>query len=313
MFCKKCGIKNVQESKFCKACGVEFVRGLSEESTTVKNNTKSGIGIWIVSFLLAIIFFTWLGYLIISSDTASIDSTPITTPTPASSTKELNYNQEEITSSVVNIYCQSTRSDEDINGGSGTIMTEDGWILTNSHIIPQDKDNIFVNDSGCLVILPDPTSGQAKEMYWAKPIVLKDISDKYDLAYMSIYSSYYDEEEKKYYGTYPKKFPSFDDTTRCKNENIKLGEPVRIFGYPEISGGYSLTITDGIVSSLPGDGLVVTSAKISHGNSGGLAIDRDGCMIGIPTMVSSDENESLGVIISTDLIRSFSDEVSKIK
>ncbi len=87
---------------------------------------------------------------------------------------------------------------------------------------------------------------------------------------------------------------------------------MRIFGYPEISGGYSLTITDGVVSSLPGDGFVITSAKISNGNSGGLAVDRNGCMIGIPSMVSTDAHESLGVIISTGLIRNFSTEVGKL-
>jgi S1-C subfamily serine protease len=65
-----------------------------------------------------------------------------------------------------------------------------------------------------------------------------------------------------------------------------------------------------VVSSFPGDGLIVTSAKISHGNSGGLAVDKNGCMIGVPSMVSSDEAESLGIIYSMDLVRQFDDEVT---
>lgn len=313
MFCKQCGINNVQQSKFCKACGVELVKVLPEENVPTRKNTRSGNGIWVVASVLAIIFFIWLGNLIISSDTPST-TTPVSvsTPAPASSMKEVTYNQEEIASSVVNIYCQSTRSDEDVSGGSGTIMTEEGIILTNSHIIPQDDKNIYVDETGCIVILPDPSSGQAKEMYWAKPISFEEISDKYDLAFLSIYAAYKDEETNKLMGSYPRKFPSFDGTTRCENENIQLGESVRIFGYPEISGGHSLTITDGIVSSFPGDGLVVTSAKISNGNSGGLAVDRNGCMIGIPSMVSADSHESLGVIISTELIRNFYTEVNKL-
>jgi S1-C subfamily serine protease len=77
-----------------------------------------------------------------------------------------------------------------------------------------------------------------------------------------------------------------------------------------ISGGYALTITDGIVSSLlPDEGYIITSAKISHGNSGGLAVDENGCQIGIPAMVSSDDSESLGVIISNNLIEEFTSEV----
>jgi len=53
------------------------------------------------------------------------------------------------------------------------------------------------------------------------------------------------------------------------------------------------------------EGLIITSAKISYGNSGGLAVDQNGCMIGIPSMVIGDENESLGVIISNVLINDF--------
>lgn len=221
------------------------------------------------------------------------------------------YNQDEIASSVVNIFCPSIVEGEEGTGGSGTIITDDGVILTNSHIIPQDEEYVNVDEQGCIVILPNPSTGQAEEMYWATPIVLPEISDTYDLAYLYIHDVYYDEETQEYMGTYPRTFPAFDDSSRCVDENIKLGEKVTIFGYPSLSGGLSLTITDGLVSSFPGDGLIVTSAKISEGNSGGLAVDGNGCMIGVPSMVSYDETESLGVIISSDLIREFSDEVTK--
>ena len=221
-----------------------------------------------------------------------------------------SYNQNEIVSSVVNIFCPSTESDEESSGGSGTIIDEDGLILTNSHIIPQDEQYLHVDETGCFVVLPDPATGQPGDVYLANPIVLPGVSDTYDLAYMSVYAAYYDTDTGEYAGVYPRKFPTFDDTTRCRNENVQLGEPVRIFGYPAISGGYSLTITDGVVSSFPGDGLIITSAKISHGNSGGLAVDRYGCMIGVPSLVSSDEAESLGVIYSMDLVWQFYDEVT---
>jgi len=77
-------------------------------------------------------------------------------------------------------------------------------------------------------------------------------------------------------------------------------------------GGYYLTITDGLVSSLPNDGTIVTSAKIDHGSSGGLAVDKNGCMIGIPSMMSGDDNESLGVLISNSVIAEFEDKVSAL-
>lgn len=52
----------------------------------------------------------------------------------------------------------------------------------------------------------------------------------------------------------------------------------------------------------------MTSAKVSYGNSGGLAVDENGCMIGIPSMVNTDENESFGIILSMDTINLFSTE-----
>lgn len=298
MFCKNCGREVGVERNFCKNCG-EKVVSFREGGTAKKRSIpKASKKIFVITGLLLVVLVLFFVFRLRTNEKITGNEILIDTTT-----------QEEIASSVVNIFCPSMLSEEEVNGGSGTIITEDGLILTNSHIIPQDEKNIFVDETGCLVVLPDPISGQPDEVFLATPIVIPGISDLYDLAYMQIYSAYYDEEEEKYTGTYPRVFPVFDDTTRCVNEGVKLGEPIRIFGYPSISGGYSLTITDGVVSSFPGDGLIVTSAKISHGNSGGLAVDRRGCMIGIPSMVSTDENESLGIIISTDLINSFSDEV----
>lgn len=217
----------------------------------------------------------------------------------------------EIAQSVVNIACEDINTGE-ISGGSGTILTDDGIVITNSHIIPQDENYINVSENGCIVILPDPESGQPLHFYWANPIVLPGISDYYDIAYLEIYDVVVDEVTNEKLGYLPRKFPDFDDSLRCSEEYLKLGEEIRIFGYPEISGGYSLTITDGVVSSFSSDNdFIYTSAKISNGNSGGLAIDENGCMIGIPSMVSVDENESLGVIISMNLINKFSSEVEE--
>ncbi len=295
MFCKSCGNQISKGEGFCKNCGEKVVIPLKWWE---RNKFLSWFRKKIV-IIVGIIAMVFIVLIVIGTNTNTGNSIQITQAT-----------QDEIAQSVVNILCPSTVQGENASGGSGTIINEDGLILTNSHIIPQDKTNIHVDEQGCLVVLPDPKTGQTKDVYLAHPVVINGLSDKYDLAYMNIYAAYYDTDKGEYAGVYPRKFPSFDDTKRCKNENVQLGEPVRIFGYPAISGGYTLTITDGVVSSFPGDGLIVTSAKISHGNSGGLAIDKYGCMIGVPSMVSSDEAESLGVITSMDLVRKFDAEVT---
>lgn len=263
MFCKNCGKENDGTLKFCTSCGAENL--ISEDTAPKKVNfiTKRKL---IISgiVILVLIFGIWL----------FIPVTPSTTT------------DQEIAKSVVNIYCEGD-TEEDTSGGSGTIMTEDGLVLTNAHIIPvlTDKESVPV----CLVILPDPSTGAPDEVYSAYPIIIPEISEKYDLAFVQIHDVFVDDEGVSY-GDYPKTFPAYDDTRYCKNENVILGEPVKIYGYPAISGGYALTITDGVVSSLLIDeGLIFTSAKISHGNSGGLAVDQYGCRIGIPAMVNGDE------------------------
>lgn len=299
MYCKNCGTNVKTGSKFCQNCGQEIKIGrfaiLRTRFFDWLKEHKKGLLIFAGIVLLFVVIGLW--------DDSSTNQTSSNYP----AVQTTSYNQSAIAESVVNILCPSTQSEEESSGGSGTIISEDGLILTNSHIIPQDEKYIHVDEEGCLVVLPNPITGQPDGIYLAHPIVLPGISDNYDLAYMNIYAAYYDTDTGEYTGTYPRKFPFVDTATQC---TAKLGEPIRIFGYPAISGGYSLTITDGVVSSFPGDGLIVTSAKISHGNSGGLAVDKNGCMIGVPSMVSSDEAESLGVIYSMDLVRQFDDEVT---
>jgi len=72
-----------------------------------------------------------------------------------------------------------------------------------------------------------------------------------------------------------------------------------VLGYPDI-GGDTVTVTEGIISGFEtrfNTNYIVTSAKISHGNSGGLALLESGCSIGITTFAKTSEIESLGYII----------------
>ena len=167
-----------------------------------------------------------------------------------------------------------------------------------------------------MVILPNKQTGQPEEIYWAKPVVIPELSDNYDLAYLQIHDVFVDENGERR-GTFPKIFPSifaeeqkYDDI--CRFQNIKLGDPLEYLDIPKPAVDLDLTITDGVVSSLPGDGTILTSAKIDAGNSGGLAVDKKGCMVGIPAAVSEGKYQNLGVIITTDSILEFSEKLSKI-
>ncbi|MHB1118092.1 MAG: trypsin-like peptidase domain-containing protein [Minisyncoccota bacterium] len=291
MFCKSCGNQIAEEMRFCTKCGTSVEAEKTPKKTTKFFTKKKLI---ILGVIVAVIAVAIAAFAFYETDKESVSAT--------------DRKDQEIASSVVNIYCTG-KTDEDTSGGSGTILTEEGLILTNAHIIPEGAEDTV----SCLVILPDPTTGSPDEIYTAYPIIVPKLSEEYDLAFVKVDDVFYDHEEGKAYGEYPKVFPAYDPNKYCKSEDVKLGESVRIYGYPAISGGYALTITDGVVSSLMLDeGLIFTSAKISHGNSGGLAVDKNGCRIGVPAMVNGDENESLGIIISNDLIYEFMGEIKTV-
>jgi hypothetical protein len=300
MICKICKKEIKEGNKFCNFCGEKIdntpyadIKG-KEIKFVFDKSFYFKIVIGIIGILVLYIIFADKPFSFLTND------------------REID--QRVLTSSVVNVLCEA--GEDEISGGSGTIITTEGIVLTNSHVIPQDEERILTSDEGCLVILPNQQTGQPEEIYWAKPIVIPGLSDDYDLAYLEIYDAFTD-EDGEIRGRYPRTFPSIfaeenkhDDI--CQFRKQKLGDSVRIFGYPQTSGGFYLTITDGVISSFSGEGVILTSAKIDEGNSGGLAVDQKGCMVGVPVAVSEGKYQNLGVIISTDLILEFSEKLDII-
>lgn len=213
-----------------------------------------------------------------------------------------------LSSVVVAVRCESTRDGSE-STGSGILLSSAGLVLTNSHVIPQDESSLHTLKEGCVVVLPDGKTGSPIEAYWARPIVIPGIAEEYDLAHLQIEAAYTDEQ--KTYGTWPKSLPAlYDDQgdyfRTCGFEpTAVLGDQVRLFGYPAAGGGFRLTVTEGIVSGFTDGGLMTTSAKIDSGNSGGLAVNDLGCMVGVPSAILRGEFDNLGVLIPTQLIRQF--------
>ena len=208
----------------------------------------------------------------------------------------------DVVSSVVNIYCAD--GDSRTQTGSGTIITESGLILTNSHVVHElGHAYIPTDDHTCIISVSDPMTGLPDQIYSGYSIFSNTISDSYDLAFVQIDGPYYDENGEAQ-GQYPKVFNAYTDQKQCGDP--MLSEQVWVYGYPTLIGGYALTVTEGIVSALLEDGgLIVTSAKVSRGNSGGLAVNKDGCIVGIPSIVKSNSIETYGVIYSHALVSEF--------
>lgn len=338
MFCKSCGNSVNSDSKFCGKCGGST---LADKINNKKSFDwwKTGGGVAILVVVLLVVFgFSDLyeGDPILDAlhelepDIQSVgyfdepelyDSEDISTDEWISHFQYYDdkeylsegihsegtsfINQRSVLSSVVKIVCFD--SDENMMFGSGLNDYAEGYILTNLHVV------VDAGDLGCMVGFPNPDTGLIVEVYWAVPIVDDDGENIHDLAYLSVESPVID-DDFEIYGYWNKifdsSFPYFEQPDSCFNRSLNLGDKIFAIGYPYQSG-YALTITDGVISSLySASGYLVTSAKIVSGNSGGLAIDENGCYVGVPTAVyGGGENDFLGEIIDGEFVDEFYDAI----
>ena len=154
--------------------------------------------------------------------------------------------------------------------GSGFIISPDGYVVTNNHVISPARDGATVES--ITVTLPDRKEYQAK-------LVGRDTAS--DLALLKIEAS-----------NLP--FVRFGDSTRAR-----VGDWVVAIGNPF---GIGSTVTAGIVSALHRnigsgayDRYIQTDASINQGNSGGPMFDLNGNVIGINTALISPTGGNVGI------------------
>lgn len=185
--------------------------------------------------------------------------------------------------------------------GSGIIFREDGYILTNNHVIESALENNTNNVAkGCKieVILP---SSKENETYEAK-VIGRD--SKTDLAVIKI--------EKT----------GLSAATFGDSDKLRVGETAVAIGNP-----YSLefmgTVTSGVISGLnrtiqSEDGrqfkLIQTDAAINSGNSGGALVNSRGEVIGINTLKLVDSGiEGLSFAVPSNTAKEIADNLVEYK
>lgn len=157
--------------------------------------------------------------------------------------------------------------------GSGVIISSDGYIVTNNHVVDDATEN------GITITLSDKTNHQA-EIVGLDPLT--------DLAVLKI----------KKDGLKPAHFEN--------PENLKIGQMVLAVGSPL---GLNSTVTAGIVSALGRGQLrlyreegreysvehfIQTDAAINPGNSGGGLFNLNGSLVGINTAIASETGRYIG-------------------
>ena len=209
------------------------------------------------------------------------DRGSLTLQTGSSGAAKLSYNEifQKCSPSVVGIKSFDGKSSDSYSWGSGIVVSSDGYILTNTHVIDEGER--------ATVQLYDGTTCAAK-------LVAADSQS--DVAILKI--------EKT--GLTPAVFAS--------SKNIRTGDAVCAIGNP-LSPDYSLTMTSGIISATSREisyngavmKLLQTDTSINEGNSGGPLFNDRGQVIGITNMkiVSSFSNiEGIGFAIPSDTLQS---------
>ncbi|MGI6221402.1 MAG: S1C family serine protease [Coriobacteriales bacterium] len=168
-------------------------------------------------------------------------------------------------------YDQETEPELQVSGmGSGVIISEDGYIITNYHVVEGGADYVVHFD--------DDTSAQAK-------LIGSDSSS--DIAVLKV-----DKE-----GLTPMQVGD--------SSNVAVGEWVMALGAPF---GLTKSVSSGIVSALYRSdamqstydttfyvNMIQTDAVVNPGNSGGALVNAEGNLIGINTMISSYSGDYAGV------------------
>ncbi|MFI5337015.1 MAG: Do family serine endopeptidase, partial [Opitutales bacterium] len=166
--------------------------------------------------------------------------------------------------------------------GSGVIVTTDGYILTNNHVV-DGADEVKV------------AVGEARKEYEAK-IIGRD--EKADIAVLKIDAT------------------GLPAMALGDSDHLEVGDTVLAIGNPF---GVGMTVTHGIISALGRGGLgieayedfIQTDAAINPGNSGGALLDSAGRLVGINTAILSQTGGSNGVgfAIPVNLARSIMEQL----
>ena len=191
-----------------------------------------------------------------------------------------------------------------IASGSGTILTPDGAVLTNHHVISDEKTG-KLRDAAAIGLLK--AYDQAPELTCIAIPKKGYVSAEMDLALLKC--------EMDMQG---KPFRASGWPTIPVGESSDLlpgSSEIFIMGYPGI-GGSTIHVTRGTVSGFVGDDMrsagrhwIKTDAAIAHGNSGGTAIDDEGHLVGIPTAVKfTKEAERVGMVRPIELAKPFTDK-----
>ncbi|MBV7295595.1 trypsin-like peptidase domain-containing protein [Corynebacterium sp. TAE3-ERU12] len=209
----------------------------------------------------------------ISDDQAVTAPATTSSPIPEAPKGNIESIAEKVLPSVVSI---NVRTPNGGDTGSGSILSSDGLVLTNHHVVAKAREPQATME----VVLNDGKSYPARLVasHPQSDIAVIKIDNAQDLRPIELGDS---------------------DAVRVGQEVVAVGSPL----------GLTATVTSGIVSALDrpvsasgpgGESSVIdaiqTDAPINPGNSGGALVDANGRLIGVPSVIASTSQQGAGSI-----------------
>ncbi|HWC11916.1 MAG TPA: trypsin-like peptidase domain-containing protein, partial [Acidimicrobiales bacterium] len=192
----------------------------------------------------------------------------------------------EVEPGVVFVRTQASRGGRffpEAGAGTGMILTADGEVLTNAHVVE--------GATSITVTLSDEDE--------ARPADLVGADRRADVALLRIRGA--------------SNLPTVD---LGRSSDLEVGDSVLAIGNAlNLEGG--LTVTEGIVSALDRslsdsgaslDHLIQTDAAINRGNSGGPLVTSDGLVVGVNTAVAGDA-QNIGFALAIDRVKPVIDDI----
>jgi S1-C subfamily serine protease len=159
--------------------------------------------------------------------------------------------------------------------GSAVVIHQDGIVVTNYHVIAQDK-SARVYDEIFFALPQDGAITKAETPAYQLKTVL--VNKEMDLALLRITSAGDETAENL----------SLPTVELGDSRVVRELDDLVIIGYPE-KGGTTVTVNSGTVEGRDIlENWIKTDARLIRGNSGGAAVDSEGRLIGIPTKVVVD-------------------------
>ena len=264
--------------------------------------TTSRVGLFVGGGLLGLIALAALGVGVVALGVVTyfVGFKPTATPAPvvevtvavpvpvesggnASATQQASAEQRALRALVYVVApVGDPRTTDAASTGSGSLLDARGYALTNFHVVGDLDTGRYHNDEGWVLIgLNWNNASDAPDTFYRCEIVKAD--KDIDLALIHVVALENGDP-------LPPDL-TFPFMPVGNSDDLKIGDSIAAIGFPGL-GGNTPTFTRGTVSGFLMDvalnldrGWIKTDAEVNPGNSGGMAINSKGELIGVPTQV----------------------------